>query len=393
MADELLRLIDSLHMEKGIDRNVLFESLEAALISAARRTYPDIEELRVRIDRQSGIPILLDGDRPLSQLDPGSFCRIAAQTAKQVMIQRLREAESDAVFEEFQSRTGKLLHGAIQRLEHGNVILNIGKADAILPRQEQIPSETYRPGERLRCFVLSVRKKGNKVLITLSRTHPDLVRQLFEMEVPEISDRLVEIRGLVREPGYRSKIAVHSSDNRIDPVGACVGIGGNRIRNIVEELGGERIDIVHWSADPEQYIRKALNPAEIESIEFDRYHQRARVVVADDQLSLAIGKKGQNVRLSSKLTGWALDIMTIDEHSAWRERGRAEIAALPDIKPAQIDNLLMQGFESYRDIVELGRETLASAKGVEPQQVSAFFEAALEGHRARLEEKNNKNQK
>ncbi|MBN2711279.1 MAG: transcription termination/antitermination protein NusA, partial [Planctomycetes bacterium] len=239
-SDDLLRLINSINLEKGIDLDLLFESLEAALVSAARKKYSNIEELRVRIDRETGDIFLMDGDRPLKHMDPKEFGRIAAQTAKQVMIQRIREAESDVVFDEFLDKCGTITNGNIQRVERGTVICNIGKTDAILPRQEQIPSENYRPGERIRCYVVSVKKKGNKVIIILSRTHPDLVKELFELEVPEIYDHIVEIKGLVREPGYRTKIAVASSDSRVDAVGACVGIRGSRIRNIVEELNGEK---------------------------------------------------------------------------------------------------------------------------------------------------------
>jgi N utilization substance protein A len=384
--DELLRLIESMHMEKGIQKDLLFESLESALVSAARKRYTDIEELRIKIDRLNGDIRLMDGDRPLRVLEPAEFGRIAAQTAKQVMIQRIREAESDVVYEEFEAKTDTLVNGVIQRIERGNIILNIGKSDAVLPRAEQIPSENYRPGERVRCYVVSVKKKGSKVVILLSRTHPDLVRELFELEVPEIYDHIVEIRGLVREPGYRTKIAVNSSDSRVDAVGACVGIRGSRIRNIVEELNGEKIDIVRWSESEDVYIRNALSPAEIEAIEFDKHHKRARVVVPEDQLSLAIGKKGQNVRLSSRLTGWDLDIMTVDQHRSWREKGRDEIATLPGVGEATVNNLLLTGFECFRDIVELGVEKLTTIKGIGEKKAEEIFNFAVEGHRKRVEE-------
>lgn len=384
-SEDLLRLINSIHLEKGIDKDLLFESLEAALVSAARKRYTDIEELRVKIDRVDGAIWLMDGDRPIKELEPVEFGRIAAQTAKQVMIQRIREAESDVVFEEFMDKCNTLVNGVVQRIERGTVICNIGKTDAILPRQEQIPSESYRPGERVRCYVVSVKKKGNKVIIILSRTHPELVRELFEMEVPEIYDHIVEIKGLVREPGYRTKIAVASSDSRVDAVGACVGVRGSRIRNIVEELNGEKIDIVRWNESEELLIRNALSPAEIESIEFDKHHTRARVIVPDDQLSLAIGRKGQNVRLSSKLTGWDLDIMTIDEHRRWRELGREEIASLPGAGESTINNLLLAGFESFRDIVELGVEPLTEIKGIGEKKAEEIYNFAVEGYHARLE--------
>lgn len=383
--DDLLRLVNSIHLEKGIDLDLLFESLETALVSAARKKYTNIEELRIKIDRKEGGIFLMDGDRPLKELEPLEFGRIAAQTAKQVMIQRIREAESDVVFGEFQAKAGTLVNGVIQRMERGTVILNIGKADAILPRQEQIASERYNPGERLRCYVVSVRKKGNKVIIILSRTHPDLVKELFELEVPEIYDHIVEIKGLVREPGYRTKIAVSSSDSRVDAVGACVGVRGSRIRNIVDELNGEKIDIVRWDDNDDLYIRNALQPAEIDSIEFDKHHKRARVIVPEDQLSLAIGKKGQNVRLSSKLTTWDLDIMTIDQHRDWRERGRQEIASIPGVGESTINNLLLAGFECFRDIVELGVEELIQIHGIAEKKAEEIYAFALEGYRLRME--------
>lgn len=382
--EELIRLANSLHMEKGIDRNILFESLETALVSAARKKYSDVEELRIRINRENGDIILLDGDRPVKTLDPGEFGRIAAQTAKQVMIQRIREAESDVVFGDYQDKENTLVNGVISRVERGTVVVNIGKADGILPKQEQIPSENYRPNERLRCYVVQVKKKGNKVMIILSRTHPSLVRELFELEVPEIFEHVVEIKGLVREPGYRTKLAVYSSDSRVDAVGACVGIRGSRIRNIVEELGGEKIDIVRWNENEELFIRNALSPAEAESIEFDRRRNRARVIVADDQLSLAIGRKGQNVRLSSKLTGWDLDIMTVDQHHAWREKGRAEIDSLPGADNAIINNLLLTGFQSFQDVVELGVNELEQIKGISSKMAQNIYNFALDGYQKRI---------
>ncbi|MDR3210290.1 MAG: transcription termination factor NusA [Planctomycetota bacterium] len=383
--EDFLRHIDSLHREKGIDREQLIESIEAALVSAARKRYPKVEELRVRIDRKSGVIRLLDGDIPFDVMDPATFGRIAAQTARQVMIQRIREAESDVVYEEFTAKIGTIVNGVIQRVERGTVICNIGKSDGILPRQEQIPSENYRPNERIRAYVTQVRKKGNKIIIILSRTHPDLVRELFELEVPEIYERIVEIKVMVREPGYRTKIAVYSSDSRVDAVGACVGVRGSRIRNIVEELGGEKIDIVRWNESPELFIRNALSPSLIDHIEFDRNHQRARVIVPEEQLSLAIGRKGQNVRLSSRLTGWNLDIMTINQHSAWLEKGRKEIASLPGINESIVNNMQLVGFGSFHDIMELGIDRLKEIKGIGEKKAQEIYNFAVEGYRKRLE--------
>lgn len=382
--EEFLRHIDSLHREKGIDREQLIESIETALVSAARKRYPNIEELRVRIDRETGVIRLMDGDIPFDEMDPAAFGRIAAQTARQVMIQRIREAESEVVYEEFIARQGTIVNGVIQRVERGTVICNIGKSDGILPRANQIPSENYRPNDRIRAYVTDVRKKGNKVIIILSRTHTELVRELFELEVPEIYEHIVEIKNLVREPGYRTKIAVTSSDSRVDAVGACVGVRGSRIRNIVEELGGEKIDIVRWNEVPELYIRNALSPSEIDHIEFDRNNKQARVIVPDDQLSLAIGRKGQNVRLSSKLTGWDLNIMTVNQHSQWREKGREEIASLPGVGDQTINNMFIAGFESFHDIIDLGIERLMEIKGIGEKKAQEIYNFALDGYRKRL---------
>jgi len=375
-TEELMRLIGSIHMEKGIDRNLLFESLEAALVSAARKKYSDIEELRVKIDRMNGAIWLLDGDRPLKELDPKEFGRIAAQTAKQVMIQRIREAESDVVYEEFLDKCNTLVNGIIQRIERGTVICNIGKTDAILPRQEQIASESYRPGERVRCYVVSVKKKGNKVIIILSRTHPDLVRELFELEVPEIYDHIVEIRGLVREPGYRTKIAVASSDSRVDAVGACVGVRGSRIRNIVEELNGEKIDIVRWNDSSKILIANSLKPAEVAEIALCFELGRATVGGTEDQLSLAIGKRGQNVRLASKLTKWHLDVISEERYNQEMQEGYNSLMSLPGVGDSLADALYETGFYSAEELSQAAVEDLVQIRGIGEEKAGLLISAA-----------------
>ncbi|KPJ53183.1 MAG: hypothetical protein AMS16_05575, partial [Planctomycetes bacterium DG_58] len=306
MNGELLRLVDAIHRDKNIDRDILLEGIEQALASAARKVYGS-EEITVTIDRETGDISALDGDTPI---DPVSLGRIAAQTAKQVMIQKIREAERDVIFEEYQDRKGQLVTGTVQRFEGGSLIVNLGKTEGILPRGEQIPGEVYQPGDRIRVLVLDVRKVGPRVKIILSRTHPDLIRRLFELEVPEVSEKIIEIKDLSREAGQRTKIAVSSIDSKVDCVGACVGVRGSRIKNIVDELNGEKIDIVRWNESPEVLIMAALKPAEISSIDLDPENMRARVIVPEDQLSLAIGKKGQNVRLASKLSSWELDIVS-----------------------------------------------------------------------------------
>ena len=246
-------------------------------------------------------------------MDPAELGRIAAQTAKQVIIQKIREAERDSLFDEFEDQRGDLVTGTVQRFEGGAVIVNLGKTDAILPRSEQIPGESYHPNERIRAIILDVRKVGQRVKIILSRTHPDFVRRLFELEIPEIADQIIAIRALAREAGYRSKVAVTSIDTKVDAVGACVGVRGTRIKNIVDELGGERIDIVRWNESLQVLIPNALQPAEIDEVMLCHLLGRAIVLVRDDQLSLAIGRRGQNVRLASKLVGWDIEIMTAEE--------------------------------------------------------------------------------
>jgi N utilization substance protein A len=384
--EAMKRSITGIQTEKNIDVEVLFETIEAALMTAAKKRFPEVDELRVRVNRDTGEVILLDGDRPLQAIDPADFGRIGAQTVKQVLIQRLREAESEVVFGDYKDKENTIVTGTVQSFEHGTVLLNIGRAEGIIPHSEQIPTENYKVGLRLRCYVVGVRKFGNKVKITLSRTHPALVRELFEQEVPEISEHTVEIKGLVREPGKRTKVAVYSADSRVEPVGACVGQRGVRIRAIIDELGGEKIDIVRWNDATELYIRNSLAPAEVQHIEFDKRRNRARVIVAAEQLSLAIGRQGQNVRLSSKLTGWNLDVMTQDQHTEWRNRGQTEIEAIPELDAETKNNLLMTGFESFQDIVELGKNALLETRGIEDPDADRIYKFALDGYQNRLAE-------
>ncbi|MBN1257788.1 MAG: transcription termination factor NusA, partial [Planctomycetes bacterium] len=311
---------------------------------------------------------------------------IAAQTAKQVMIQRIREAERDVVYDEYEHRIGELVNGTVARVEHGTVTVNLGRTEGILPRKEQIFNEEYHPGDTIRCYILDVKKKGQKVLIILSRTCPELVRELFEQEVPEIFDHTVEIKGLVREAGYRTKIAVASSDSRVDPVGACVGVRGSRIRNIVDELNGEKIDIVRWNDSLEVYIQNSLSPAQIDTVIFDPEAPRAKVIVPDDQLSLAIGRRGQNIRLSSRLTNIELDVLTVEEHSEWRTLGRAEIESLPGIGDTIVNTLLMSGFECFEDILKKGAEGLIAIKGIgekKAEEILAFAKKGIEKRKER----------
>jgi transcription termination/antitermination protein NusA len=347
MSVDLVRIVDSIHRDKNIPKDVLFEGIESALATAAKKHYPDAEEITVKIDQDSGkISTLTDGKVVI----PPDFGRIAAQTAKQVIIQKIREAERDSLFDEFEDQRGDLITGTVQRFEGGAVTVNLGKTDALLPRSEQIPGESHHPGERVRAVILDVRKVGQRVKIILSRTHPDFVRRLFELEIPEIADQIISIRALAREAGYRSKVAVTSIDTKVDAVGACVGVRGTRIKNIVDELGGERIDIVRWNESLQVLIPNALQPAEIDEVMLCQLLGRAIVLVREDQLSLAIGRRGQNVRLASKLVGWDIEIMTSEELDELIEKAVATFTKIEGVDTNLAEKLVEQGILSFDDL-------------------------------------------
>jgi len=310
MNGDLVRIVDSIHRDRDIDKEVIFEGIESAVITAVRKRAEDPDSVSITIDRESGtIDATADGQK----IDPEELGRIAALTAKQVIVQKIREAERDVVYLDFENKQDQLITGIVQRSEGPNVIVNLGKTEGILPMRERIDGEIYNPGDRMKFFVVDVKKQGQKVRILLSRTHPDLIRVLFEMEVPEISEGIIQIKGIAREAGQRSKIAVISNDQRVDCVGACVGVRGARIKSIVSELNGEKIDIVEWSDNSVTYIANALKPAEGALITLDENVHTAVVQLPQDQLSLAIGKRGQNVRLASKLAGWDIDIVSSDK--------------------------------------------------------------------------------
>lgn len=310
LGAEILRFIDALQREKDIDREVLFDALEKALAAAVKRKYNAGDDFVFKINRKSG-----DVESNI-EIDLQDLGRIAATQAKQVLMENLRVAERDVVFGDFEGRVGTLANGTVQRFEGDNVIVAIGRVEGFLPRKERVRGENYHVGDRIRCLVREVRKIGQKVKVVLSRANPDLVRRLFELEVPEISDGIIEIRAVEREPGYRTKLGVLSRDPKIDSVGACVGVRGTRIKSIIDELNGERIDVIPWSNDPESLIVNALKPATVSNITLDQQNYKALVIVEEDQLSLAIGKRGQNVRLASKLTHWDIDIMTREQLEA-----------------------------------------------------------------------------
>ncbi|HKX46821.1 MAG TPA: transcription termination factor NusA, partial [Planctomycetota bacterium] len=315
--DALLRMVDTIHRNRDIPVDVVFESLEEALAAAVRKRLGAGEDLKVEIDRKSG-EVSIEDEEGEYELDLEVLGRIAAQAFKQVMMQRIREAERDVLYDDYEARVGQLVHGTVQRFEADALVINLGRAEAHLPREERVRGETFSPGDRIRAIVLEVRKDGPRVKIIVSRTHPDLVRRLFELEVPEVADGIIEIKRVVREPGYRTKMAVTSSDPKIDPIGACVGVRGARIKAVMDELRQEKIDIIRWSDSLETLIMNGLKPAviNIDNIYADVATHSATVIVDEDQQSLAIGRKGQNVRLASRLCGWDIDIKTRAEFEA-----------------------------------------------------------------------------
>lgn len=337
MSAELIHALDQLEKEKGIEKEVLIEAIEAALISAFKRNFGSTQNVKIYIDRDTGdvkvfalkrvtsnpesdvLDISLEEARKLSdkyeeedmaeiEVTPRKFGRIAAQTAKQVVVQRIREAERGIIFDEYYNKEGDIVTGIIQRSERKNVIIDLGKTEATIGPSEQTPGEEYRFNDRIKTYIVEVRKTTKGPQIMVSRTHPGLVKRLFELEVPEIHDGTVEIKSIAREPGSRTKIAVFSRDSNVDPVGACVGQKGTRVQAIVDELRGEKIDIIKWSSSPEEYISSSLSPAKVVRVDTSEAERSARVTVPDYQLSLAIGKEGQNARLAAKLTGWKIDI-------------------------------------------------------------------------------------
>jgi N utilization substance protein A len=372
--NELLRIVDAIHRDKNIDKEIVFEGIEAALVSAAKRHYGEEEDIVVQIDRDDGSISGTHNGEPLSPDEMAE--RIGAQTAKQVMIQKIREAERDALFEEYAELRGQLVTGVIQRYEGGAATVALSNVEAILPRGEQIPGETHHANERVRATVYEVKKAGSRVKVILSRTKSHLVERLFEQEIPEIAEGVIEIRAIAREPGYRTKVAVSSTDQRVDCVGACVGVRGNRIKNIVDELAGERIDIVRFSEDMQVLIPNALQPAEVEEVILCQMLGRAIVLVREDQLSLAIGRRGQNVRLASKLCGWDIEIMTREELDEQIEQAVVGYGSLEGVEDELAEKLVGEGFLSYDDLSVIEPDTLAEMGGLTPEQVNLIVEQA-----------------
>ena len=372
--EEILRIVDAIHRDKNIDKEIVFQAIEAALVTALVRQYGETASITIEIDRDNGTVTGTHDGQPLDTAELSG--RIGAQTAKQVIIQKIREAERDAIHDEFEEQVGQMVSGVVTRFEGATATVQVANQEAILPRSEQIPGESYHPNERVRATIFEVRKVGSRVKIILSRIRPQLVQRLFEQEIPEIADGVIEIRAIAREPGYRSKVAVISSDNRIDCVGACVGVRGNRIKNIVEELGGERIDIVRWNDDLQVLVPNALQPAEVDEVILCQMLGRGIVLVREDQLSLAIGRRGQNVRLASKLCGWDIEIMTREELDQQIERAVTGFSSIPGLDESVAERLVGEGFLSYDDLSVIEPDDLMEMGGLSAETVDAIVAEA-----------------
>jgi len=371
---EVLRIVDAIHRDKKIDKEIVFQAIESALVSASRKYHSEEAEVVINIDRKDGsISGHIDG----VPMDPEETVgRIGAQTAKQVIIQKIREAERDALHEEYDELIGQMVNGVVHRSEGGATIVTLDNVESILPRSEQIPGESFHANDRVRAVVFEVRKQGSRVKVVLSRTNKKFVERLFEQEIPEITENVIEIRNISREPGYRSKVAVDSSDQRVDCVGACVGVRGNRIKNIVDELAGERIDIVRWSENPQELITNALQPAEVEEVILCQMMGRAIVLVREDQLSLAIGRRGQNVRLASKLCGWDIEIMLREELEEQIERAVTGFSSIDGITDDVAEQLVGEGFLSYDDLSVIETDAMMEMGEFTEEQVEQIRDVA-----------------
>ena len=423
MGQELIQVVDQISKEKGISKEMVIEAVESALVSAAKKKY-GAQRIAVQIDPKRGDIIMyaykkvvpeianpeeeitleeaqalfpeaqMDGEVPF-QVEFEGFGRIAAQTARQVIVQKVREAERDVVLKEFSDKIGQLVNGIVLRHEKGAYFIDLGKTEAVLPAREQVPRENYRRGDRVRALVLEVKDTSKGPQVVLSRSHPDFVAKLFEMEVPEIYENIVDIKGVVREAGDRSKIAVTSKEAQVDPVGACVGMKGARVQAVVRELRGEKIDIIPWSEDPRVFIAKALSPAVVEKVGVTEEDRAALAVVADAQLSLAIGKKGQNVRLAAKLTGWKIDILSESEYEQERQKERdqeieaaiaeetrkmaeeteaaeateASVGAAP--KATELTDIEGVGPKTAEHLIEAGYDTIAKVAAMTDEEILA----------------------
>jgi N utilization substance protein A len=404
---ELRRIIDQVSRDKGIDKELLIGAIKDAIRSAAKKKYGPKMEIEVEYRDDTGeievfqykevvedlldpqVQLTLEEGRKLDpeceigdflgiKMDAAAFGRIAAQSAKQVIMQRMKDAERDLVFDDFKDRKGEIINGIVLRLDPEGIIVNLGRTEALLPPSEQVPREIYHKGERIRAFVLDVKRQTRGPQVILSRTHPNFLVALFSSEVPEISEGIVQVLGCAREPGSRSKIAVSSRDSDVDPVGACVGMKGARVQNIVQELKGEKIDIIPWHPDPAKFATNALSPAQVSRIILNKGIQTMEVIVPDDQLSLAIGKRGQNVRLASRLVGWKIDVKSESTYSKSLKEGYLSLLRIPGVGEITASLLHEAGFTSAREVAETSVEELIQATGITEKKATALVAAAQE---------------
>jgi N utilization substance protein A len=412
MNSEFIAMLEYLEREKGISRDILIEAVSNALLSASKKAVGPANDVRIDINAKTGDiralaklkvvdwvrneydEIALDKARKIkpdaqigelieTEVTPRNFGRIAAQTAKQAMMQRIRQAEKEMIYDEFKDRAGEIVSGTVRRFERSDVVVDLGKFEAIMPSRERVQTEDYNVGDRIRAYVLAVENGPRGPEIILSRSHPNFVRRLFEVEVNEIADRTVEIRGIAREAGYRTKIAVHSADEKVDPVGACVGMRGSRVKNIVRELNNEKVDIIRWSADPKELALEALKPAKVKKVILDPERKVVSIQVDEDQLSLAIGKRGQNARLSSKLVGWDINIEKAEGNFGGLVKKAAEALA----EALQIDSetalaLVNGGMNSVDVLLTAEPQDIADATGVDLEKATRILETARNSQQA-----------
>src|SRR5438034_1864144 len=408
MNAEFIAMLDYLERERGIKREILLEAVSNALLSASKKSVGASRDLRIDINPKSGEiralanlvvvdqvtnsqdeidlstarkikPDVNIGDTVEVEVTPEGFGRIAAQTARQAILQRIRQAEKEMIYDEFKDRAGEIVSGTVRRFERSDVIVDLGKFEAVMPARERVATEDYNIGDRIRAYVVAVENGPRGPEIIISRSHPNFVRRLFELEVSEIADRTVEIRGIAREAGYRTKIAVFSANEKVDPVGACVGMRGSRVKNIVRELNNEKVDIIRWSSDPKEFVLEALKPAKVKNLVFDTEKKSAQISVDEDQLSLAIGKKGQNARLTSRLTGWEINIdkdtsATTAVEQKVAQAGKTLAAALP-ITGEQALTLVKSGFTNLEGLRDADAQDFVDILAVDEAQARELHEA------------------
>jgi len=405
MISDLARLIDIVHRDKSIPRDTLIEVIEDAMVAAARKRYSQERSFEAQYNEDLGEVELIEfktvvdeveneheeiGLEEAREEDPGcqvgdelgfilrieDLGRIAAQTAKQVIIQRIRDAEREMTFNEFRDRKGELITGIVRRFEKGNIIVDLGRTEAVLKKREQVPTETYRQGDRIQAYVLDITRASRAPQVELSRTHPGLLMKLFELEVPEIDEGIVRIESCAREPGHRAKIAVSSMDRDVDPVGACVGLKGSRVQAVVQELRGEAIDIIPFHPDPARFIVYAIAPAQVSRVYIDELTHSMELIVPDDQLSKAIGRRGQNVRLAAQLTGWRIDIYSESRHADLVERAQAELGRIEILHDDQVDELIRHGFRSAQELFDAEPYEIAGILDLDEDDADEVIDAA-----------------